>query len=56
MSELSDAVAAIANDVSELQTATQRVLDLLASPTLTCPLRLPHFRMPMRALMRFETR
>jgi len=32
MSELSDAVGAIANDVTELQTAVQRVLELLQQP------------------------
>ena len=32
MSELSDAVAAIANDVTELQAAGQRVIDLLTQP------------------------
>lgn len=32
MSELSDAVQAISNDVGELQTAVQRVLDLLNQP------------------------
>lgn len=32
MSELSDAVAAIANDVTELQAASKRVLDLLTQP------------------------
>ncbi len=32
MSELSDAVAAIANDVTELQGAVQRVLELLNQP------------------------
>lgn len=32
MSELSDAVAAIGNDVGELQAAVQRVLDLLNQP------------------------
>ena len=32
MSELSDAVAAITNDVTELQTAGQRVIDLLSQP------------------------
>lgn len=32
MSELSDAVAAIANDVTELQAAQQRVIDLLTKP------------------------
>ena len=33
MSELSDAVAAIANDVTELQAAQQRVIELLTKPT-----------------------
>lgn len=32
MSELSDAVAAIANDVTEIQAASKRVLDLLQQP------------------------
>jgi hypothetical protein len=32
MSELSDAVAEIANNVTELQSASQRVLDLLTQP------------------------
>lgn len=32
MSELSDAVAAIANDVTELQAAQKRVIDLLEQP------------------------
>ena len=32
MSELSNAVAAIANDVTELQAAVQRVIDLLSQP------------------------
>lgn len=32
MSELSDAVAAIGNDVTELQAAGQRVIDLLTQP------------------------
>jgi methyl-accepting chemotaxis protein len=32
MSELSDSVAAIANDVTELQAAGQRVIDLLTQP------------------------
>lgn len=32
VSELSDAVAAIADDVTELQTAGQRVIDLLTQP------------------------
>ncbi len=32
MSALTDAVAAIGNDVGELQTAVQRVLDLLNQP------------------------
>lgn len=32
MSELSDAVSAIGNDVGELQAAVQRVLDLLTQP------------------------
>lgn len=32
MSELSDAVAAIATDITELQTASQRVIDLLTQP------------------------
>lgn len=32
MSELSDAVAAIANDVTELQAAGQRIIGLLTQP------------------------
>lgn len=33
MTQLSDSVAAIANDVTELQAASQRVIDLLSQPT-----------------------